>query len=203
MLTLTFERPGERVKKNFEGEVTLVPEEGPDGQLSLNHALPEGWRLPWSAWARLSLSVAEDGSLLAINETKDENICFKGNVLTSAYLMESDQLTVGPLKIGWAVAEAAHDPEMATFANAVMAEEVELTIEEEAEYRQMDVGELLAEAEALVAPQEPTVAVRAQRTVAKLRDRRWSRQRRTKLAVGGAIALFSLFLLIGILRFLT
>lgn len=198
MLRLLLQRPKGRIEKVFEQEITLVPEEGPDGQLALNHPLPSTWDLPWSAWARLNLSLAEDGSLLAINETKDSAIQLKGNVLTSAYLTENDQLNVGPLTISW---KRANEEPLATFAQEVAREEVSLTPEEEAAFRQMNIQELLEEADRLLAPPAQPAPNRVEHIAATLKTKRstWSRQRRTRLAVGGAIALFTLFGLLALL----
>ena len=162
-MRLTFARPSATLVKNFDDkEVTLVPADGLDSHLALNHPLPTEWSLPWSAFARLTLSVESDGTLRATNETRDPAILFKGNVLKSADLTEGDSIAIGDLEIQWGPPERLTD---------------------------LDLEQLIAEAEALLeeesgAPPPPPIAPALRR----VREKNSTRDRKRVYLAGGIAA---------------
>jgi hypothetical protein len=171
MMRLTFARPSATLVKTFDqDEITLVPEEGLDSNLSLNDSLPSAWNLPWDPFARLTLSVEADGTLLATNVSGDPAIKFKGNVLTSAYLTEGDALAIGNLQVRWGAPDELSD---------------------------LDLEQLIAEAEALL--EEKPEPLSAAPIAAKIRERQTASDRKRAYTAGAvAITLFAAILSLGL-----
>lgn len=173
-MRLTFARPTTTLVKSFDDdEITLVPQEGLDSHLALNESLPSEWNLPWSPFARLTLSTEPDGTLRATNETRDPTILFKGNVLKSAYLTEGDALAIGDLQLQWGPPERLTD---------------------------LDLEQLIAEAEALLeeetsaAPPPPITPI-----LTRVRAKNSTRdKKRAYLAGGIAATLFVTILSLGL-----